>query len=640
MDDLLEQFLLEGRELVQQAADDLLALERSPKDAARLDSLFRAVHTLKGSVGLFELVPMAQALHAAEDALAALRAGSWAPGADGFRALLACMAACQEWIEDFALAGALPATAATVSAGLVAALRQAPPAAAAWLAPLQAGAGEALAKAWAAGQQVVALRYVPRADCFFLGEDPLALARSVPALLALELRGQAPWDGTASDPYRCNLVLELLSAAPAEALQRLFRFVADQVTLVPLQAATAAPVSSPVMPREDAATAGSLRVDAAKVDALVDLVGELAVAKNALTHLLAAAEAGTAVAQAFAVQRLELETLVGRLHRAAMELRLTPLARTLRRFPLMVRGLAAQLGKTVAFEVEGDQLEADRVVVDGIAEPLLHLLRNALDHGIELPAQRLAAGKPAVGTVRLLAQPDGERLRISVADDGAGMDPARLRQVALARGLASADVLADMDDASSLDLIFLPGFSSAGAVTDISGRGVGMDAVRSAVQALGGRLQVASTPGGGTTFTLSLPQSLSLTAVVTVSAGGERFGVPLQVVAETLSLPAASVHPLRDGEAFVWRGQTVPLLRLAALLGRPVQPRGGGACKVLVVRVAGHPVGLEVDAVRDWLNLAMRPPTGLLAQMRGVLGTALLGDGRVLLVLDIAGLLA
>ncbi len=634
MDELVGQFLLEGRELLQQATEDLLALERDPRDAARLAEAFRAVHTLKGSTGLFDLAPMGRALHAAEDVLAALRAGTRQPDAAGFAVLLRCLAACAAWLEAFASHGALPEGASAESAALVAALLRATPEAAVdWVAPLLAGAAPAVAAARAAGQRVVALRYVPRPDCFFLGDDPMALARDVPGLLALELRDQQDWAALGDDPYRCNLVLEMLSTAAPEELRRLFRFVADQVEVLE-------PAVAPAATAPDAAAAPTtLRVEAARVDTLVELVGELTVAKNALAHLVAGAAAGTPAAQALAAEQLALDGLVGRLHRAAMALRLTPLRRVFRRFPLLVRDMAAQLGKQVAFTLEGDQLEADRVVVDGLAEPLLHLLRNALDHGIEAPAQRLAAGKPAAGTLVLAARQQGEQLLVTLADDGAGLDPARLRRLARERGVLGAAELAGLDDAASRELIFLPGFSTAAAVTEISGRGVGMQAVRAAVRALGGQVSVASTLGQGTLFTLALPLSVSLTTVVTVGAGGEVHGVPLAAVVETLTLPAARILPLGAGEAFAWRDRTLPLLRLDALLGGVAAPRCGTA-RLLVVQAGGQLLGLEVDAVLRRLELAMRPPSGLLARMPGLLGTGLQGDGRVLLVLNLEELLA
>jgi two-component system chemotaxis sensor kinase CheA len=279
-------------------------------------------------------------------------------------------------------------------------------------------------------------------------------------------------------------------------------------------------------------------------------------------------------------------------------------------------------------------VEADKAIVDGLFEPLLHLLRNAIDHGIEEPAARQAAGKPRAGRIALAARREGEAVLVELSDDGRGLDPVRLRQVARERGFMEPAAIEALEDAAALDLVFRSGFSTANAVTDISGRGVGMDAVRAAVEAMGGRIALSSTPGAGTTIRLSLPQGASVTTVLTVLAGGEAFGIPAEMVSETARIPASRILPLRDAEAFVLRDRTVPLLRLSALLGLPVPPRGSAA-RVLVTGTGAARVGLEVDGFTGRLDVLLRPLGGLLRGMPGLLGTALLGDGRVLMVLDL-----
>jgi two-component system chemotaxis sensor kinase CheA len=645
MSELLETFLTEARELVQQAADDLLALERDPDDAARLDGAFRSIHTLKGSVAIFDLAPMAAALHAGEDLLEALRAGQLALDRATIDLLLELVGASEAWVDSIATSGALPEDAPMRGKALEAALRQplagdapAPhaaasaesPAAPDWLPALAAREAEVLARAHAAGQAVTALRYVPAPDCFFLGDDPMALIRAVPQLAALHIAPRAPWPVEGMDPFACNLVIEAASTAPAAEIRRVLRLVADQVALAeipaPAQPATALPASS---------TSRSLRVDAGRIDALVDLAGELIVAKNGLAHLVAqAGTADPAFARALAESHAGIERLADAMHRAMLGLRMVPLGRSLVRFPRLVRDIAARLGKEVAFTIQGEAVEADKAIVDGLFEPLLHLLRNAIDHGIEEPAAREATGKPRAGRIALVARREGEGVLVELSDDGRGLDPVRLRQVARERGLMEPAAIEALEDAAALDLVFLSGFSTASAVTDISGRGVGMDAVRVAVEAMGGRIALSSTPGAGTTIRLSLPQGASVTTVLTVRAGGEAFGIPAEMVSETARIPAERILPLRDAEAFVLRDRTVPLLRLSALLGLPVPPRGSAA-RVLVTGTGAARVGLEVDGFTGRLDVLLRPLGGLLRGIPGLLGTALLGDGRVLMVLDL-----
>ena len=627
MDDLLEQFLAEGRELVQAAGDDLMALERAPDDASRLAGAFRAVHTLKGGAALFpELAPMGRALHAAEDLLGALRSGRRPAGRPELDAALACVGACEGWLEAIASSGTLPGDAAAASARLVAALAggpsatgaapaEAPAVAPAWLPAVLAEHGAAVERAHGDGRSVTALRYAPNPGCFFLGDDPLALVSAVPELIGLSLSsgGRGPSD----DPFTCRTAVAALSTAAPDAVLAPFRFVADQVEAVPVPLAPAAAVPAA------AAAARGLRVDPARVDALLALAGELVVAANGR-------DGGAA--------RAELERLASSIYASALRLRLVPLSTTFRRLPRVVRDAAARLGRDVDFAMDGEAVELDRNVVDGLHEPLLHALRNAVDHGIEPPATRSAAGKPPRGRILLCARQDADAVVVEVSDDGAGIDPARIRDAAVARGLLDGAAAAALDDAAALDLVFAPGFSTAGAVSAISGRGVGMDAVRAGVAALGGRVALSSEPGRGTVLRMILPRSTTLAAVLTVEVAGERYGVPVAAVGTVLRVPRDRVMPTGFGRAFALRDRTVPLLDLRGKLGLPGQGDASGPLLVLVATVDGEPVGLAVDAVGRRLDVLLHPPAGLLAAVPGLLGTALLGDGGVLMVLDLAEL--
>jgi two-component system chemotaxis sensor kinase CheA len=334
----------------------------------------------------------------------------------------------------------------------------------------------------------------------------------------------------------------------------------------------------------------------------------------------------------------ELDRLAGFLHRAVMGLRLVPLEQSFRRLPLLVRETAAHLGRDVAFTMLGLSIQADKGTADALFEPLLHVLRNAVDHGIEPPERRAAAGKAARGSIVLEAALQGGQVVIEVSDDGAGIDPERLREVAASRGLLAAERLAAMDEAALLDLVFLPGFSTAAEVTHTSGRGVGMDAVRTALQALGGQVGIARAPAGGTVVRISLPQSLSVATVLTVQADGTHFGVPLESVAELARVRREAIIPVRDGQAFVLRDRTIPLLGLSELLGRGPAPAPPVA-RVLVVGAGDQRVGIEVDGFGARLDVVLRPLPALLSATGGIRGSALLGDGTVLLVLELSELL-
>jgi len=654
LDELLEQFLIEGRELVQLAADDLLALERDPADMARIDSVFRAVHTLKGSAGLFDFAPMTLALHAAEDLLGTVRARLLAADRGVIDTLLACISANEAWFASIARAGVLPASAGDESEALCTALRAplaasehtevvAPASARKWLTTLLDRARNTLPDGDAMEPAITAIRYAPTADCFFLGDDPMALVRSIPGLLYLHIDAREAWNLENFDPFACNLRFEALSTAPAADIKQVFQFVPDQIEILPLRRNKFGATLSDRAETGDLAddiALRTLRVDASRIDALVDLVGELIVAKNGLAHLVGQAAATDPVlARALAASHAEIERLAAAMHRAAMGVRVLPLERTFRRLPRLVRDIAAALSREVVFEVSGGEVAADKSIVDGLFEPLLHVLRNAVDHGIEPASARRAAGKPVVGRIALKAERSGDQIVIAVSDDGTGVDPKKIRAAARARALISDAAIDALTDHQATQLIFTPGFSTASAVTNISGRGVGLDSVRARVAALGGSVSLTSETGIGSTIRVSLPQAVSVTSIMIVRAGTELFGVPMNVVAEVTRVPPARILPIRDGEAFVLRDRTVPLLRLSSLLNIEAAPRAATDARVLIVAFGDQLVGVQVDSLGDRSDVMLRPLTGLLASMPGVLGAALMGDGRVLLVLDLPELI-
>jgi two-component system chemotaxis sensor kinase CheA len=584
---------------------------------------------------------MGTALHAAEDLLGALRSRKAVADPVMFDALLETIDASERWIESIASTGKLPASAAQEGPRLAAVLKAAAqgepeaatvaPTATAWVATLLRSSTNQ-----SGTHPATALRYVPTKDCFLRDRDPLLLVRSIPKLLALGIERREPWPANAFDPHYCNMIIDVLSGAFTAELRPLFH--GEDVTFVDIaeQGQAAQDKAQPSRPEQSEGSGRTVRVDAGRIDALVDLVGELVVAKNSLGQLSAnAANSQLAIAPALASAVAGFERLTGEMHGAAMAMRMTPLARTLGRFPRWMRETAAKLGKEVQFDIVDAGTEADKTVVDGLFEPLLHVLRNAVDHGIEEARSREAAGKPPKGRIILEARPQGDQIVISVRDDGAGLDIATIRQAAKRKGILSEEAIDALDDAAAADLIFMPGFSTANTVTDISGRGVGMDAVRAAITALGGRVSMSSRLGAGTTILMSLPRAIQISQVVTVEVGNERFGVPIENVSETCRIAQDRILPIRSGEAFVLRNRTLPLLRLSELLRLQAPQRRDGDAKVLIVALGDQRVGVEVDGVGERLDVLLRPMSGLLASMRGVLGTALLGDGGVLLVLDL-----
>jgi two-component system, chemotaxis family, sensor kinase CheA len=638
MDELLTQFLIEGPELVQQGSDALLDLERDPGDRAAVDHAFRAVHTLKGSVGLFDLPAMAKVLHAAEDLLAAVRDGRRRIDAATVDQLLAVLIQTERWLDALKATGALDRDAEAIAEQMA---RRLSGVAATEAAPAGQAAG---APDWARrlvsavpgleGREAVAIRYAPRPDCYFAGDDPVAMVAATPGLARLELGLEPAGDDAPYDPFLCRLRIEAVSTAPLDEVRAAFRFVPDQATVCVVRADAGQGGGVPRGGEDDRLR--TLRVPADRVDALAGLVEELVVAKTSLASFASqvGAEAGAAqLAQGVAAHAAQLDRLMGRLHRSVMGLRMVPVAPQLRRFPRVVREMAAALDKDVELVIEDGAVEADKDVVEGLFEPLTHLLRNAIDHGLEPPQARLAQGKPARGRIALAARQAGGEMRIEVRDDGRGIDPDALRARAGERGLVAPARLRALSNQEALELIFLPGFSTAQRVTSLSGRGVGMDAVRAAILRVGGKVTVESQLGSGTSIELALPLRITLTKVMVVSEAGERYGLPMERVLETVRVPAAQVTPIRAGHAFTWRDKAIPLLPLGSLT-RGCAERHRDDRKVLVVRSAGQVVGLSVDAIEDRLDVAMRPLDGLLTGLPGVSGTTLLGDGQVLMILE------
>ncbi|MBV9510395.1 MAG: chemotaxis protein CheA [Caulobacteraceae bacterium] len=642
MDELLAQFLNEGPELAQAGAEALLALERRPGERALVDDAFRAVHTLKGSVGLFDLPDMAAVLHAAEDVLGAMREGRRAVDSTAIDALLAALDHSERSLAALAATGAALPAETDAARRLVERLRgehaleepSTTPAPAQIETPAWAEALKQRLPTTSPPGPLAALRYVPDPDCFFRGEDPLALIAAAPGLVHLQFALQPAADETAAfDPFACRLVLEAACTADLTAVKAAFRLAPNQVAFATIGAGTATA-------GRERASGRALRVDGERLDALAALVDELVAAKTGLSAIAAqatdqagASEAARRLAERLAAQAGAIDRLVAQAHQRVQTLRMIPLASLLRRFPRLAREMAAGLGKMADLSIDDGGVEADRTVVEGLFEPLTHLLRNAVDHGVEDPGARRALGKPERGSITLTARTQGGQMVIRIEDDGRGIDPDALRARAAERGLADAETLAAMDDAAAAELVFLPGFSTAGAVTALSGRGVGMDAVRAAVRKLGGRVSLNSRRGGGTLVELFLPLSVSLTRVMIVESAGERYGVPMDKVAETVRLAAARISPIRAGHAFDWRGRTVPLAPLSALVGGP-ESLGPGDQRVLVAPAAGGFVGLAVDGVSDRLDLAVRPLDGLLAGVPGLTGAAVLQNGEVLMVLD------
>jgi two-component system chemotaxis sensor kinase CheA len=487
-----------------------------------------------------------------------------------------------------------------------------------------------------------------------LGRIKAAAASLAGCLRASDRDSEAPALQAAADA-----ALQKKSAAPlAQWLRE--AFAVDATAVAPAGTASAAAAVAPIAPSveaplasepveaegrmnrraDDANNAKTLKVDQVKVDRLMNLIGEMVVAKNAIPYLAGRAE------NVFGVRELSREikaqyAVINRISEemqdAIMQVRMMPVSFVMQRFPRLVRDTSRKLGKEVNLVLEGQETAADKNIIESLGDPLVHIVRNSLDHGLEMPEVRRAAGKPAMGTLKISAKQESDRVVIRISDDGKGIDPAVIKHKAYQKGLIDETTLERISDQDAINLVFAAGFSTAEVVSDLSGRGVGMDVVRTAVERVNGTIALESVKGQGTRISLSLPLSMAVTNVMTVASDGQMFGVPMDMVVETVRVPVASVRTIKQRLATVLRGRIVPLMALNGLLGLAAPPltNDNDEYAALVVRIGEESVGLLVDEFHGTADIILKPLLGVLSSLRAYSGSALMGDGSVLMVLNL-----
>ena len=381
----------------------------------------------------------------------------------------------------------------------------------------------------------------------------------------------------------------------------------------------------------------TIRIDTNRLDQVLNLSGEIGLAKNRLNCLRTDILAGKTDGDTFraldeAVSHLDL--LVGDLQNAVMKTRMQPIGRLFQKYPRVARDMARQLGKNVELVLEGEDTELDKTMIEELGDPLIHLVRNAVDHGIETPEERRAAGKPEKAIVRLSAQQVGDHITLSISDDGKGMKPEVLRQKAVQKGLIDADAAANMDDKHALHLIFMPGFSTKEQVSNFSGRGVGMDVVRTNIQKLNGRIDIKSAIGEGSTFSIYLPLTLAILPVLVVKHGDQSFAVPLSLVREIINIVPEDVQEISGRATLLVRDEVLEIRSLARLIGwEPTQPPAYG----VLMQTAVNSFILGVDGFVGRDDVVIKPLDDI--KPKGIAGATLSGDGSVVLVLDMEQLL-
>lgn len=599
--ELRQDFLVEAGELLQRLGEQLVGLESASRDSELLNAVFRAFHTVKGGAGFLAIEPMVVLCHHAEDLLNEARGGKVLLGAGHMDALLEAL-------------DLLNAMMASVSDGTAVPL---PPAALLQSLLPQAAAPAAVAAAPAAAVDgsIDDSEFEALLDSMYGNAVPGTVA---PAPLPAVAQ---PSNAMADDEFEALLdALHGPGAAPSAT---------TVVTAAPPVVAVAAaePVASPA--RVAAPAENTVRVDTARLDVLVNHAGELVLVRNRLLSL--AAQDGN---EALVAAAGELDRVADELQVAVMAMRMQPVGRLFQRFPRIVRDLARQLGKDVELVLEGEGTDLDRSLVEALADPLIHLLRNALDHGVEMPEQRELGGKPRKGRVCLSASQRGERIVISVSDDGRGMDAEVLRRKAVEKGVIDQAHAARLTENECYELIFRPGFSTAATVSDISGRGVGMDVVKTRVAELGGTLKVNSRLGHGSELELTVPLTLAILRVLMVRVESRLFALPLSNVEEVFELHEGQDSLLDGGMVARHRGRALPLANLAGWAGAA----GAHGRHVVVLHIGHMRLGCLVHAVIGREDVIVKPLGHLFDGVPGIAGATVTGDGRLALVVDLAGL--
>jgi two-component system, chemotaxis family, sensor kinase CheA len=647
LDATIQMFFEEAADLLREFEAELLRLEQDPRAAGAIDAVFRSVHTLKGISATLGFEAIARFTHELEEILSRLRKGELTATAPLITALLQSGDGLRTLVEG-ARTGAAVDT-ARLDEMLAAVRAGAQP----------SGAAAAAADTTPAAPDLYVITFTPPADLLGRGLDPMRLLDALEQLGEIvEVTPDASrlprLDALSPETAYLGFTCTVRTAQPRSAIEAVFEFVGDP-TAVRIETPTAAAAPARVVgapegarregpdrraadgrEREGWMDQTSIRVATGKIDRLVNLVGELVVTQAVIAQIVARFTPDRLPQLAEAVTQMDRHARD--LEERVMAVRMLPVRTVFGRFPRVVRDLAQAVGKDVVLDMRGEDTELDKSVIEQISDPLLHLIRNAVDHGIETPTARQRVGKPGTGRVTLRAWQQGGNICLEVSDDGRGIDRERIQSKAVTLGLLAADET--VEDEALFAFIFRPGFSTAERVSEISGRGVGMDVVARNVEALGGSISVHSERDRGTTFRVTLPLTLAILDGQTVRVGGEHYIIPMASVVE-------SVRPIRRqldtvlgaGETFTLREQALPLVRLHRLFRVTTAVEDPTEALLVIVEHDGRRVALLVDELLDQQQVVIKSLEANFQRMEGIAGATILGDGHVTLILDVPGLM-
>ena len=613
MEELLQDFLMEAGELLSQVDNKLVELEKRPGDKEMLNDIFRGFHTIKGGAGFLNAENLVALCHRTENLFDKLRNGELTLSPELMDIIMAATGTVRDMFGDLAQAtqpkGADPGLIARLEAALHGEVPSVPaaasPAAAAAPAPAPASA-PAAASGPAGGDDI-------NWDVLHAVLTGAAIPQPAAAAPAAPPPAPAPAAHAVPSPAPAP------AAAPAQDLPMSSR-------------------SAGAAPPQNLQKETTIRIDTVRLDQVLNLSGEIGLTKNRIANLKSQIVQGksdqeTLKALDLAVSQLDL--LVSDLQNAVMKTRMQPIGRLFQKYPRLARDLARQLGKDVELVLSGEETELDKTMIEDLNDPLVHLVRNAVDHGVESMEERIAAHKPPKAIVTLSASQMGDHIYIEISDDGKGMHPDVIRRKAVEKGVIDAETANGMDDRQSLHLIFQPGFSTKEEISSVSGRGVGMDVVKTNINKLNGKIDVVSVPGQGSTFTISLPLTLAILPVLVVRLNNQSFAVPLSMVREIIPLKEKEVQRISGRATMVVRDEVLPIRSLSRMIGWEAQ--GAPAFGVLM-HAAETAFILAVDGFVGRDDVVIKPLSDI--KPRGIAGATLSGDGSIVLVLDMEELLS
>ncbi|MFB9325112.1 chemotaxis protein CheW [Paenibacillus aurantiacus] len=671
--EMMEAFLCEANEELQKLEIEILALEQSGDSETSIKRIFRVAHTLKGSSAAMGFDEMKTLTHEMENVLDGIRQGRLRVSTELVNVLFACLDALNALrddieaereaqtptdriVERLRAIGSGEAGAGGSAAGSGEPGHQGE---GGGQAPFEVGEQDAAAikQAEREGMQAYEclvkladtcemrlVRYYVVAERFNSGGQVIAtipelhMDLDVPELRFLVVSGLGEAELKAKieqimDVSKVSVARYALTEAPSSEPQIAVAAAAPEVRQ--------APGAAPVKEQEQKRSSQTIRVGVDRIENMMNLVGELVIDQTRITQL------GHLLRDRYPVdENLEMleqvanhfTRVIGELQESVMKTRMLPIGQLFNRFPRMMRDLSQNLNKDIHLIMEGEETELDRTVIEEIGDPLIHLLRNAIDHGIESKEARLASGKPLVGTVRMTAAHQENQVVLTVEDDGAGIDPERIKQSAVRKGLLTQQAADALTEQECIELVFMPGFSTASTISDVSGRGVGMDIVRNHIEKLNGLIDVQTKPGQGTTFIIKLPLTLAILRGLLVNLGPSTFALPMGSVVEIVRYSTRDIYTLKGQPVVKNRERVIPLLWLHDHFNLPRRKRTRDHVFVVVVGVAEKRIGLIVDELIGNQEIVVKSVGSYIGKIEGVSGATILGDGSVALILDVTGI--